>query len=623
MSTKTTFKRVALVAVAALGLGVLAAVPSQATVQAHSLTLSSATSTQLTGETSTASAAVATSSWLATDQADTLTITAFLMSAPAGNTAVPVMQVAETSSAIVTDAIVGTTALDVGAQVTDQALSVKASANSATAVTAKLRVYMNAPTVAGTYVVRLVPSISAGGGVINTDGVNLTITVSQNPNTDTVAVSADSILNAVADTTTATDVTVTAPKAASTTAEVAIIKVTLKNAAGATTTGESYTATIAGPGLLSGQANDGNLDVNAVGRAITVKAGDVVAIYSDGASGVATITISSAAGRTLATETVTFYGDATTATATVVRPVIKATSGQNAILVNLFDAAGTRVTEATTFYVTSSDTTKISGAYTATSSITYNSTNGTLGAGYLIPLTGVAAGTANVTVGTKSSATATTGVNAPAVSVRVGSLTPASVTVSLDKSSYVPGEKATITVALADSSGLDLVTDETYTAIFATGGIKSNYTLGNGSATISSTDVLAYTSGGDKYEVFMPVTEGDVTFSWTTGSTNAAANTGLALANQAKAGSITVTVASQASAAATDAANEATDAANAATDAALAAADAADAATAAAQDASDAVAALSASVSKLISQLRAQITSLTNLVIKIQKKVRA
>ena len=75
--------------------------------------------------------------------------------------------------------------------------------------------------------------------------------------------------------------------------------------------------------------------------------------------------------------------------------------------------------------------------------------------------------------------------------------------------------------------------------------------------------------------------------------------------------------------AASDAAAEATDAANAATDAANAAAEAADAATAAAQDAADAVAALSAQVASLISGLKAQLTALTNLVIKIQKKVKA
>jgi hypothetical protein len=93
--------------------------------------------------------------------------------------------------------------------------------------------------------------------------------------------------------------------------------------------------------------------------------------------------------------------------------------------------------------------------------------------------------------------------------------------------------------------------------------------------------------------------------------------------------SVTVAVAAAADVAAdnaqaaTDAAAEATDAANAATDAANAAAEAADAATAAAQDAADAVAALSAQVATLISGLKAQLTALTNLVIKIQKKVKA
>jgi hypothetical protein len=92
--------------------------------------------------------------------------------------------------------------------------------------------------------------------------------------------------------------------------------------------------------------------------------------------------------------------------------------------------------------------------------------------------------------------------------------------------------------------------------------------------------------------------------------------------------SVTATIAADTAAidtaqAAVDAAAEATDAANAATDAANAAAEAADAATAAAQDAADAVAALSAQVASLISGLKSQLTALTNLVIKIQKKVKA
>jgi trimeric autotransporter adhesin len=122
----------------------------------------------------------------------------------------------------------------------------------------------------------------------------------------------------------------------------------------------------------------------------------------------------------------------------------------------------------------------------------------------------------------------------------------------------------------------------------------------------------------------------------TTAVTAAAAGT--ASANQTGLGaslapagvnSVAVTVAAQenaaenAATAAADAAAEATDAANAATDAANAAAEAADAATAAAQDAADAVAALSASVAEMMSALRKQITSLTNIIVKIQKKVRA
>jgi hypothetical protein len=100
----------------------------------------------------------------------------------------------------------------------------------------------------------------------------------------------------------------------------------------------------------------------------------------------------------------------------------------------------------------------------------------------------------------------------------------------------------------------------------------------------------------------------------------AAGNSSASLAITFAAGESAVSVAATAAA---DAAAEATDAANAATDAANAAAEAADAATAAAQDAADAVAALSTQVSALISGLKSQLTALTNLVIKIQKKVKA
>jgi hypothetical protein len=625
MSTKTTFKRVALVAVAALGLGVLASVPSQAAVSANSLTLSSPTSTQLTNETSTASAAVATLSFLNTDVADTVSVTAYLMSAPAGNTKSPVLQLAETSSAVVAASVPISSPVAVGGTTGLGQVAYVAGSADLVNVTAKFKVYMNAVTVAGTYVVKLVPAVVAPStGLINTDGVTLTITVSTNPATDTVVASATSILTTAADTSTATDATVTASKTASTTAHAAVIKVGLLNAAGVATVGESYTATVSGPGLLGTEALDAAIDGAAIGRAITVKAGNIVTVFPDGSSGVSTVTISSAAGKVLATETLTFYGDATTATATVVKPIISAAIDQQAILVKLADASGTNITNATTFYVTSSDTTKIAGAYQVRSNVAYdlkNTVGGVdLGAGYLVKVDGVAAGSANITVGTKSSATATTGVNAAPVAIRVGSTTPASVSVSLDKTSYAPGEKATLTVVLKDATGLELA-DGTYTNIFAAGGIVADYSLsGSLSDTTTATSVDGFASGKKTFTLYMPNIEGDVTFAWTTGSTAATAGGGLATANQAVAGSVKATVSSAGTAQAIDAANEATDAANAATDAALAAADAADAATAAAEDASAAVAKLAKSVNTALKNLKKQITSLTALVNKLLKK---
>jgi hypothetical protein len=101
MSTKTTFKRVALVAVAALGLGVLSVAPSQAASQADSLTLSSATASQLTGETLTATSATTTLSFLGGNVGDTMSVSAFLTSAPAGNTVLPTLVLGDTTSALV------------------------------------------------------------------------------------------------------------------------------------------------------------------------------------------------------------------------------------------------------------------------------------------------------------------------------------------------------------------------------------------------------------------------------------------------------------------------------------------------------------------------------------------
>ena len=627
MSTKTTFKRIALVTVAAMGLSFVAVAPSSAAPSAITLTASSTTGTQLTAGTfDTATAATVTLSFLngAPAVSDTASVTAFLISAPAGNTVLPTLQLVETSSAIASVTVAGS-AEPIGKELGQVAFLTGTAATSF--VSAKFRVYMNQPTKVGAYVVKLVPTnLFAGGLAADTTGVTITITVTQNAATDLVATTATSLIFAtVADSLTAVDKVITAVKTAQTAIPAAaIIKVTQKNAAGVTTVGESFTATIiSGPGIL-GQGLLTNVmgTASASGRSLSVNAVHAVTVFGDGSSGVSKIQISSKAGVILATEEITFFGDATAGTTTVVNAVIgtAAATGTDALFVVLKDAAGTNVSNVTTMYVTSSAPTVIPGAYTP-QAVVYDATD----MGYYVDLTGLKAGTANITVGTKASAAATTGIEAAAVSVRVGGGATAldDVKVAFDKTSYLPGELAIITVTPVDVAGLVLAPD-TYT-VFATGGIVAPVAFaGSASAVITGTTsqdggVSGAGTGADSvatYKVYMPSYQGTFVFKYTTGTMATPAKSAVAR-------TISVSVGASDGGAAAAAAEEATAAANDATDAALSAAEAAEAATAIAQEAVDAVAELSASVTKLISALRAQITTLTNLVVKIQKKVKA
>jgi hypothetical protein len=230
--------------------------------------------------------------------------------------------------------------------------------------------------------------------------------------------------------------------------------------------------------------------------------------------------------------------------------------------------------------------------------------------------------------------TATAGGVAVTVPVTFASTTPASARIV---SATVAGERVTAKVVDRLGNpvvGVDLSAKST-AGYFGTGSTTAtgqtgtdgtvNFVLlgGAGDVTISAsktvypqTIALKDASSSDAADVYAA----------TVAATAIAAATGVG-ATFAPAGvnsvTVAVTGADTLAQAATDAAAEATDAANAATDAANAAAEAADAATAAAQDAADAVAALSTQVSEMVNALKKQITALTNLVIKIQKKVKA
>jgi hypothetical protein len=608
MSTKTTFKRIALVAVAALGFGVLSVVPSNAAAQLDSVTVSAATATQETTDTLTATSAVVTATLAGTQGVDTLTVTASIVSGPAY--VQPILSFKESTTA------------EASATADSSVQTVHPKGTSAVSqATAKWNLYLKAPTVAGTYVVKLTPT-----GGVNAVAATVTITVTAKAAISTVATSATSILN-VGETSSATvDAVVTAGKAADLNVAAATIKVTLKNAAAATVTAESFTATVSGPGLLGSAADTGTTITGpaATGRALTVHNGHVLQVFPDGTSGVSTITISSAAGLVLATETITFFGDVATIVATVKKPVLGGVAAVPGVLdIVVKDASGVAVSNlgANSVNLVSSDATKIAGAYTAVTPVWSATTQS-----YLVPVTPVAAGSANITVTTKASATATTGVDAAAVSVRVGGAAAQldGLLVATDKTSYAPGELVTLTVTPTDVAGL-VLSDETYT-VFTAAGIVSSHALTSPTAGFSLAQAGAQNggvagtgtaTGVATYKFYAPNIEGDMTLTWTRSTSFATA------ANDSLAGSITLAISSPGTAAATDAANEARDAADAATDAALQAAEAADAATVAAQEASDAVAALSESVTKLVAGLQAQIKSLAAVLARIAKKVNA
>jgi len=99
MSTKTTFKRIALVAVAALGAGVLSVAPSSAAIIADSFTATGgATTAASTSTVGTASTVAVIYSGIAGAAADTATVSGTVQSSPLTSSAVSVT-FADTASA--------------------------------------------------------------------------------------------------------------------------------------------------------------------------------------------------------------------------------------------------------------------------------------------------------------------------------------------------------------------------------------------------------------------------------------------------------------------------------------------------------------------------------------------
>jgi hypothetical protein len=574
MSTTTNFKRIALVAVAALGLGVLSSVPSQAVINSDLLTLSASTASQTTNDTATATNATVTLSFLGSAN-DSASVTASLVSGPAGNVALPFLSVSDSSSA-------ATTTLSGLKAGSNSALWIMDTSTTAAAVSVTAKVFLTrdstngttAPLVAGTYVVKLTPAVVSAGSVLSgASAQTLTITVTEAAALDTKASATYSTAymqkGTVNSSLAAQDSVVAVSSTASTTIA-ANIYVTQANAAGVSNgNGESITATITGAGVLGTGSSASN--GTQLGRSIAVKKGDYVAVFPDGNAGVATITLTgSTSGNLLSTKTVTFTGSLASFASATAAISILGTTAVNAVTFLAKDSALNTLSTGT-YYAFSSDTT-----IATVGTVAYATDSGT------VSVTGVKAGTVTITIGNASTLAAST-IKSSAVSVRVGSSTIATVSVAFDKTTYAPGEKATVTVSLKDSSGLAVVPG-TY-EVWAAGTIlASDKTLNQGTLAADTTTTTLSTTGVKTYTIYMPLSAGVVTLSATTAdAVSSGRTTSLAAAAQGKALTATATVVDSGSAA---------------------------------------LAAVTA-LATTVASLKTLIVTLTNLVLKIQKKVKA
>ena len=617
MSTKTTFKRIALVAVAALGLGVLSVAPSSATVSGLVLATTDGSTKTTVGAYDTSTAAKVEVNYLAIGTVDTATIAIAFKSAPTGATTANIAKLyhGDTRTAIgstgAAATISGTKNTSFVTAETSTGFTLTPSAANTYAGGSFWLVLDTTTAVAGTTLLAgtysytvVVSTYTASVASVTTKDVSIVVGKS-----DDLALVASAVHSTLGD----PSATVAVATVSSTNAARATLAVTLKNAANLANAAESVTATITGPGTI-GVAG------GAVGKSVLLAytpGSLTLSVYSDGTAGVATIAVSTPSV-TFPSKTITFYAAAAkTMTASVLTPVLGLGANDSAVAVTAVDSLGINWSGAAYIVASAAADALVGGSATTPVACSYNATKLT----HYCPVTTTTVGTAKFKVidaATVALATATSN----EVSVTSSIATAATVKVAFDKATYAPGEKAIITVTPLSSTGAGLAGG---TANYLAAALTSNValTVSNAAATsfgAASTTIEAYngtdkTAGSYSLVVYMPQAVGTVTLTGKGG-------TALPIAGQV-AVTASADVVNSSVDAATDAANEATDAANAATDAALAAADAADAATAAAQDASDAVAALSATVAKLVASLKAQITSLTNLVIKIQKKVKA
>jgi len=373
------------------------------------------------------------------------------------------------------------------------------------------------------------------------------------------------------------------------------------------TSGTAITATVTGPAVVevNGEGNTyspqpkGAYAVETADQNTAYGLTKYVYVWSNGVPGVATVTIK-AGDLVLSTKSVTFFGNvASIAVASTKKSISDLAGATTVATITAKDASGVSVPVLAEDFTVSSSTERTAQSVTAAGAIDVPATpTAARNVSLQITPTATKTGAKTLTVTHTGSTVATT------FGATVALDATSSLTVTNNMGTTVPGQKITYTVTSKDAGGNptpdgDHTIEVTTSLLSLSGGPAGSVTLSGGVGT---------------FDLYAPYTPGVQTVTVKSDGVSASTTSDIVDLVQP----------------ATDAAAEATDAANAATDAANAAAEAADAATAAAQDAADAVAALAVQVNEQIAELKAQndalrkqLIALTNLIIKIQKKVKA
>jgi len=412
MSTKTTFKRVALVAVAALGLGVLSVAPSQATISGlafSGVTAGTAGNSSETGTyaytDSTTAAKFTLSAYLGIS--DSLTVTMVTKSVPVGGTTTAMFMNFDSSTPTNTAYLVytngTTTALSTQRStstpqgVSDTATAVTIGAKTATNISHTFGVQLESSTgsrVAGTYTFTVVVTAKdlTGSAPLQQITQDVSIVVPKttaateaavttvDPSKSTAYMSLGASF--VSGTTTDSSVALVSTAAS---ADQAVIRVVTKNVSG-TAVAESITATITGAGTI------GLAGGTTYGKSITVAGtgSTDLGIRADGTAGVGSIVIKTSTV-TFAAKSVNFFEKAAKSfsTPSVARPVIGLGTVSDVVRVTATDSLGNAWTGQAYIYATSAASALIAGSETPVA-CTYDAAD----LRHECPVSGTATGTA-------------------------------------------------------------------------------------------------------------------------------------------------------------------------------------------------------------------------------------